>query len=284
MVTVALRRKISDRLAGEVALLLYRRPLPLKTGVPIISFTFDDFPRSALLAGGRILNRFDVRSTYYVSLGLMGEEGAPGQMFVQGDLEAVVAEGHELGCHTFEHCHSLNTKPAAFERSIIRNQLALCEMLPGVSFRTFAYPKSGPRLGTKRRAGKYFQCCRGGGKFQTYNAGTADLNCLSCFFLEQSRDNPDAVKETIDENCRRRGWLIFATHDICNCPSPYGCTPEFFEEIVRYAVNSGARILPVAQACGELMKDAECCVTAVPPTATHPLCTRGERFALTGFR
>ena len=36
-----------------------------------------------------------------------------------------------------------------------------------------------------------------------------------------------------------------ATHDVDDNPSPYGCTPGFFEEIVRYAVNSGAVILPV---------------------------------------
>ena len=29
---------------------------------------------------------------------------------------------------------------------------------------------------------------------------------------------------------------------------PFGCTPAFFEEIVKYAVASGARILPVIRA------------------------------------
>ena len=31
-------------------------------------------------------------------------------------------------------------------------------------------------------------------------------------------------------------------------PSPWGCTPEFFEDIVKYALNSGARILRVVEA------------------------------------
>src|SRR5437773_2236461 len=43
-------------------------------------------------------------------------------------------------------------------------------------------------------------------------------------------------------------WLIFATHDICENPSPFGCTAEFFENIVKCAIDSGARTLPVFQA------------------------------------
>ena len=54
---------------------------------------------------------------------------------------------------------------------------------------------------------------------QTFNSGTADLNLLCAFFLEQSRDNPAAVKRLIDQNAKARGWLIFATHDVCASPS-----------------------------------------------------------------
>jgi len=99
---------------------------------------------------------------------------------------------------------------------------------------------------TKAKIAKYFQCCRGGG--QTVNVGTADLNQLSAYFLEQSRHNIQAIKDLIDHNRRVRGWLIFATHDVSDNPTPYGCTPELFENVVQYAVSSGARILPVIRA------------------------------------
>ena len=226
--------------------MFFRRPFSLNADEPIISFTFDDFPRSALLTGGAILERHGLAGTYYASIGLTGKEGPTGIMFLPEDLRALLERGHELGCHTFDHCHSCGTKPAEFERSIIENRLALRELLPGVSFRTFSYPISPPRPRTKQRAAKYFVCCRGGG--QSFNAGTTDLNYLCAFFLEQSRDNPEVVKNLIDQNRRARGWLIFATHDVCAAPSPFGCTPEFFESIVQCAVNSGARILPVVQA------------------------------------
>ncbi len=57
-----------------------------------------------------------------------------------------------------------------------------------------------------------------------------------------------AIKQTIDANTRAKGWLIFATHDVCDDPIRYGCRPSFFEEVVRYSVNSGATVLPVSKA------------------------------------
>jgi hypothetical protein len=238
--------KCQGRYRRNIHRLFFRRPFPINADVPFISFTFDDFPRSALLTGGAILKRHGLAGTYYASFGLMGKQAPTGTMFLPEDLKALLEQGHELGCHTFGHCHSWETKPAAFERSIIENRLALSELLPGASFRTLSYPISTPRPRTKQRVAKHFVCCRGGG--QTFNAGTTDLNYLCAFFLEQSRDNGEAVKSLIDQNRRARGWLIFATHDLCPVPSPFGCTPDFFEDIVQCAVSSGARILPVVQA------------------------------------
>jgi peptidoglycan/xylan/chitin deacetylase (PgdA/CDA1 family) len=223
-----------------------RRPFEIRTETPLISFTFDDFPRSALLTGGSILKSFGVAGTYYASFGLMGGQAPTGAIFLPEDLKLLFEQGHELGCHTFGHCHAWDTPPDVFEESVIENQRALSALVPGASFKTHSYPISVPRAGTKRRIEKYFACCRCG--MQTFNTGMVDLSYLSAFFLEKSRNDPEAVKNMIDQNGLARGWLIFATHDISESPTPYGCTPQFFEEIVRYSVNSGARILPVAQA------------------------------------
>jgi peptidoglycan/xylan/chitin deacetylase (PgdA/CDA1 family) len=229
---------------------LRRRPFTISTQRPIISFTFDDFPRSAMLTGGAILHAHGLAGTYYASLGLMGKEAPTGQIFLPGDLKVLLEQGHELGCHTFGHCHAWDTKPRAFEDAIVQNRQALSELVPGSRFKTLSYPVAVPRPQTKQRASKYFACCRCGG--QTFNIGTVDLNYLSAYFLEKSRDAPDLVRQVIDQNQQAPGWLIFATHDICENPTPWGCTPQFFAEIVQYAVDSGARILPVFKAYEEL--------------------------------
>jgi hypothetical protein len=122
----------------------------------------------------------------------------------------------------------------------------LRQILPDVEFRSLSFPISEPRPLTKRDAARHFSCCRAGG--QTLNAGTIDLNQLSAFFLEQSQGRIEPIKNLIDRNREKMGWLIFATHDVAAQPSRYGCTPEFLEQVVQYSVDSGARILPVAKA------------------------------------
>jgi len=247
-----------ERFAMEAARTMVRRQLAIETPVPLISFTFDDFPRSAFLEAGSILTRYGVRGTYYASLGLMGKQSTMGPMFEAGDLEELLNLGHELGCHTFAHCHSWNTPADTYERAIVENQKALTQVLPGTTFETFAYPFSAPHLAVKRVAGRHFACCRGGGLRarryfphaggQTFNSRVTDLNLLCAVFLEKSRDNPEALKRLIDQNARARGWLIFATHDVRDAPSRFGCTPGFFEQVVQWSLESGARVLPVVKA------------------------------------
>jgi peptidoglycan/xylan/chitin deacetylase (PgdA/CDA1 family) len=231
---------------------LNTRPLTLDLHTPIVSFTFDDFPRSALWTGGAILEQFGLRGSYYASFGLMGRDAPTGPIFLREDLPVLVERGHELGCHTFDHCHSWNTTAPAFERSIIANKAALEEIMPGATFRTFSYPISPPRPQTKLVVGSRFACARAGG--QTFNAGTTDLNYVSAFFLEKARDRQDAVRHLIDANAARRAWLVLATHDVSRTPTAFGCTPRFFEDVVRCAVDSGARILPVAEALDSISK------------------------------
>jgi len=153
----------------------------------LISFTFDDFPRSALLSGGEVLRRFGFVGTYYASLGLMGQPSPVGEIFQREDLAQLVAQGHELACHTFDHCHAWNTPPDKFEASVVRNRQAVAELLPDVKLMSHSYPISYPNPQTKRRMMKYYESARGGG--QTFNTGSADLNYLKAFFIEQSRDN-----------------------------------------------------------------------------------------------
>jgi peptidoglycan/xylan/chitin deacetylase (PgdA/CDA1 family) len=167
-------------------------------------------------------------------------------MFERDDLSLAISQGHEIGCHTYDHCHAGITAPRLFEDSVVRNEKAFKDLYPGYSLQTLSYPISEPRPGVKRRMQSRFVCCRGGG--QDYNGNTADLNRLHSFFIEQSRNDPQEIYNLIDAACLARGWLILATHDINSRPTPWGCTPELFENLVRRVVACGARILPVIEA------------------------------------
>lgn len=233
---------------------LFKRPLSFVSDVPLISFTFDDFPRSALLVGGEILRRHGLAGTYYCSLGLMGKEAPTGTMFSREDLENALHLGHELGCHTYDHLDASETPSLIFKDSVYKNRKAFEQLFPGNSLRTLSYPLAEPRGLTKYKISETFLCCRGGG--QCFNIGTLDMNCLRGFFLEQARHSPASIHEIIERNRRSNGWLIFATHDISDQPTPWGCTLKLFEEVVLSAVESGAKILPVARVGEYLAKAA----------------------------
>lgn len=237
--------RITGYYQRKVASLSYTRPFLIRPRRPLISFTFDDFPQSALRTGGAILNQFGVAGTYYAALGLMGKSSPSGRVFSAEDLPALFEQGHELGCHTFAHCNSWDTPAEVFEKSLMDNRSALHSLFPDQDFKTFAYPIQVPRPRVKARTAEHFVSCRGGG--QRINLGQIDLNQLSAYFLEKSRDNIQAVKDVIEENRQSCGWLIFATHDVTETPTPFGCTPEFFREVVEYAIDSGAQIVPVVE-------------------------------------
>jgi peptidoglycan/xylan/chitin deacetylase (PgdA/CDA1 family) len=228
-----------------------RRDFRICADEPYVSFTFDDFPRSAFAEGGRILAQQGVRGTYFVSFQLLGRPSASGPIASPEDLRALLQDGHELGCHTFEHLDGRSSTVEAFERSIEANRAALAESVPEGHFPVFAYPLDGPVLSIKRAVGRHFVGCRGGG--QSFNSGVIDLNLLNAYFLDKrNRGNLAVVRRVIEQNAAARGWLIFATHDVTTNPSGYGCEPEYLEEVVHFSLQSGARVLPMMQACRAL--------------------------------
>lgn len=247
----ALRRRLWNRWRRFTIDRCARRDFRLNSDVPYASFTFDDFPRSAFSEGGRILAEQGVRGTYFVSLQLLGSPSVSGPIASRDDLRALLRAGHELGCHTFEHLDGCRSTVEAFERSIEANRSALVESVPWGALPIFAYPLDGPVLSIKRAVGRHFVGCRGGG--QSFNSGVIDLNLLKAYFLDKrNRGKLDAVRRVIEQNAAAHGWLIFATHDVAATPSDYGCAPEYFEEVVRLSLQSGARVVPMMQACREL--------------------------------
>ncbi|MBL9189555.1 MAG: polysaccharide deacetylase family protein [Opitutaceae bacterium] len=222
-----------------------KRSWTIPAGRPVISFTFDDFPKSALTCGGAVLEQHGLAATYYTSFGLMGRTIETGLIFDQDDIPRLLQGGHELGCHTHDHCPAWETATADYMASVQRNATALAALVAGRQFETHSYPISYPRPATKRRLGRIFRGCRFGGQMR--NADVVDLNCLSSFFLEQCGENIGSVERIIGETVESGGWLIFSTHDVEAAPTRYGCTPEFFERVVACAVRSGAEILPMAK-------------------------------------
>ncbi len=243
---MGITEKIIQRAQAEVSKFAVRRENSWPGLESYISFTFDDFPRSAFLNASEILDKYKIRATYYVSMGFIGKQNRFWEYFTEEDLVNIITQEHEIGSHTFDHVDAWYGSSYFFEESIRKNQNAIQKLYPNYKFKTLSYCIRSPHPMNKKVAEKYFLCCRGGGN--KINKYRIDLNLLSSFFIDiYHRDDHCYYFNLIDQNVIKNGWLIFSTHDVTQTPSPYGCTPKSFEMIVKYAKESGARIMPVIE-------------------------------------
>jgi len=256
MFSTNLRARLGRAYGRRAAVWFARRTLPFKLSQPLISFTFDDFPRSALLVAGKMLEEHGAAGTYYTSLGLMGKTAPTGQIFLEEDLLALLASRHEVACHTYDHFPAWETPTADYVASVGRNAEALKRLAPhSTRFASHSFPINFPRVATKRWLSARFQSSRGGG--QTYHRDSVELNHLNSFFIEQSVHRPQAIQEVIEANARDHGWLIFSTHDVSESPTRYGCTPSLFADTLKWSLASGAQIVTMAGALETIAPDKQ---------------------------
>jgi peptidoglycan/xylan/chitin deacetylase (PgdA/CDA1 family) len=226
---------------------MYRRTASLKNHGPIVSFTFDDFPRTAYSVGGSILERFGARGTFYAAFGLMNSQNESGEQFRTEDIDSLLEKGHELASHTFSHISARAVSRAAFCADVKKGNKVV-EEASGVGSANFAYPFGHVTLQTKR---SLTGLTSARSIVPGFNGPEIDLNLLRANSLYGNLDASRRVEELVAENAKRNTWLIFYTHDVRPDPSAFGCTPGLLEAAVSCAARNGCRILTVQQALQE---------------------------------
>lgn len=222
---------------------LQRREYLLPDTGPIVSFTFDDFPRSALDNGGEILKSYGGCGTYYAAVGLMGRINELGELFDKDDIERLLARGHELGSHTFSHMSCRANSLEGFEADTRKGRDAIIKLGGRPELHNFAYPFGHMTVSSKRRIGPQMASSRS--VFMGINTSPVDLHMLRAVFLYNGTTDFESMDHLFRLNDRKRGWLIFYTHDVSEKPSQFGCKPKQFERVVRSAIHAGARIVTV---------------------------------------
>jgi peptidoglycan/xylan/chitin deacetylase (PgdA/CDA1 family) len=225
--------------------LAYRRLAILKCDVPIVTFTFDDFPKNAATSGAAIVEAFGGRATYYTAMGLCGIENRLGTQFDLEDLFSLAERGHEIGNHTFSHLSARRCRFAELLNDVHECEAAFQSARIPAWTRNFAYPYGEVSLLSKGRLGSALDSCRG--TQPGWNGPEVDLNLLRANALYGGIERGQTACDLLRENARRKGWLIFYTHDVCDMPSPYGCTPELLERVARCAAECGHHSMPVGR-------------------------------------
>jgi peptidoglycan/xylan/chitin deacetylase (PgdA/CDA1 family) len=225
---------------------VHRRAVPLHHTPPIVTFTFDDFPRSAYVSAGATLRAFGGHGTYYAAAGWMDGGPSTGDRYRTADLPALVNDGHELGTHTFSHvsCRKLSADEYAAE--IAKGHDALYRLVGDAASGNFAFPFGAVTPAVKKAASLQCRSCRS--TLAGYNGPVADLNLLRANRMYSDSVPFSHIKELVAGGARPGHWLIFYTHDVREHPSRVGCTPQYFEDTVRCAVEAGMRVMTVSEA------------------------------------
>ncbi len=224
---------------------LYPRKVSLRDRGPLITFTFDDFPRSALVIGGEILKSKGVRGTYYAAMGLMNSVNHLGDMFRRQDIDILLEDGHELGSHTFGHVSCRSVANEVFRQEVLKGAHAVRDFVGKDGPNNFAFPFGEVTATAKQRVGKTVSSSRG--IFGGLNGPTADLNLLRANSLYGDLAESVRVDQLICENERRKSWLIFYSHDVSPTPSRFGCTPELLDFAVTRATRGQCRVVTIAE-------------------------------------
>ena len=222
-------------LRQRIGLRKHVRPARVAWPDGVVSFTFDDFPKSALIAGGSILERYGGRGTYYVSMSLAGTVRGMGPMFDDVDIRDAYRSGHEIACHTHNHLDCCAAPKPSILAAIRDNAAAVGSVIEGFLPTNFAYPYGRFSPTAKRVLGRRFLSCRG--SCRGINHGTVDLADLAATAAYDSTFDETEMRSLIDHNTSIGGWLIFYTHDVAHTPSPFGCKPAQLEGLVSYAAK-----------------------------------------------
>src|ERR1700678_3334673 len=239
----AAKAKVSHRLATHLRV----EPLRLRNETPMVSFTFDDIPKSAATTGAAILEDHGVWGTFYVSGGLVGTTSSAHWAAVDvPDIVALHRRGHEIGCHTFSHRRACDLDAASMTGEIEQNRRYLHSVDPSIRIENFAYPFGYGAFGRRQQLKAAFQSCRS--IVPGVNSGTVDLQFLHAMPLIDQHIDRDAIERALDETQINNGWLIFYGHDVAESPSPYGCSPALLNHALEAASRRKIRGLNMAEA------------------------------------
>ena len=238
----ALRARVGNRLSRHFAI----APLQLTNTGPMVSFTFDDVPKSAATAGASILEEYDGRGTFYISGAMVGQRDEHWDGISAAEIVDLHRRGHEVACHTFSHSRAIDLDSHAMSVEMERNRRYFSALDPSIRLENFAYPYGQGSLLRKRQLARSFRSSRG--ILPGVNSGTVDLHYLRAFPLIECEISRDGVEQAFHEAVEKNGWLIFYSHDVEATPSPYGCSPV----LLRHALGAAARrdipIVSIAEA------------------------------------
>lgn len=238
---------LPERISHKVVRNFPGKRLDIEPARPIVSFSFDDVPVSALVNGAAVLEKHNAHGTFFVAGGIAGMTH-DGQMMLSSEgYRELHNRGHEIGHHTFSH-RTPWTLGTRYATDLARNDTYLAEIVEKPT-RNFAFPYGRSSINARDLAKQRFRSARG--VENGVNRRDTDLYLLKAVGMEGHMRAVDLVK-WVDDVVSLPGWLIFLTHDVQDTPSQYGTTPAILDEVVGTAIAAGCDVLTIDDALDRL--------------------------------
>lgn len=244
---ITLRMRVFHRVRS----LVNRRPYRLRNRAPLVSFTFDDVPDSAVSNGARLLEQAGCRGTFFVATSQFGRTTANWRVAGREEVAALAAGGHEIGLHTHAHRPLAHTSRRAFVSDMVESRRALTSLAQGAAIENFAYPYGFSDLAHESALVHRARSCRT--MEPGINTGLVDLNFIRSYGFGTTLHTTEALGDLFERTVAANGWLLITGHDVADRPSPYGCTPQLLGYAVEQALRRGLTVATVAAAldgCG----------------------------------
>lgn len=213
-----------------------------------LSLSFDDARFSQIDVGIPILNQYNVKATFYVSIDRLEQR--------VDDWKKILMAGHEIGNHSLTHPCSGNfpwARHKALEEYTLEKMEqelddanAMIEQLLNVRPKTFAYPCGQTFVGRGKNLKSYIPLVA-----QRFIAGRgwldegdndpvfSDLTRLMAREFDGLR--VEQVKVLIDQAVENGAWLILAGHDI-GAPGRQVTTAATLDSLCCYVNQEESRI------------------------------------------
>lgn len=215
-----------------------------------VSFTFDDFPMSAV-NGADIVEKHGGRAAFYACTKMIKANGPYGAMFDVETMLDLDKRGHEIGAHTHSHIDCAMVDTQTVLKDVQDNLDALKEAGLETEPTSLAYPYGETLFDTKKEVFKQFDICRG--ILPGINIGQVDLAQLRCFELNGDPATTIRAQKAIEQAGKTGGWVMIFTHDVSHTPTNYGTTSSVIEDLCKRSVALGASLptpTQAAKACG----------------------------------
>jgi peptidoglycan/xylan/chitin deacetylase (PgdA/CDA1 family) len=201
----------------------------------VVSLTFDDQWHSAYSNAIPLLESYGFKSTWYICVGNVGNyDDEYKERCMNWDEIGVLGKlDHEIASHTITHC-DFDIEGIDKIREELKNSKSILTSRLKCSINNFSYPftRTGSIVGGPQAAIENYKSARGG-EFGLNSFPLRRDNLFACKLYEKEH-TIDYFKALVDICAVEHKWLIIYTHDVKENFSKYGCSPAFFETMVKY--------------------------------------------------